>query len=446
MAKAKSKKYLVAIVGRPNVGKSTLFNRLVGERKAILAEEPGTTRDVLFGTVEWHGYHFTVADTAGFEFDNDTKLATDVLAQTKLAIADADLILFTVNAKEGLNPDDLAAADMIRKYNKPVILLINKTDTKGSVLNVPDFYQFGFKDVFEIAAISGKGVGDMLDSITANLKKIAPTPPKLDEEPGIKIAILGRPNVGKSTLFNKLLGKERSVVSDVAGTTRDAINARIGYQGTMLEFIDTAGLRRRGKVEVGIEKFSSLRMLRSAAESDICLLLMEANEGIIAQDLHILQMVLENYRSVILVVNKWDAIEKTQSITSDYEKYIASKYKFAKWIPTIFISALSGQRVERLKDLVLETWAKANTELPAKELHNLINATVIKLAPKSTGKPTIIHKARQIDVNPITIELVVSRPEALHFTYLRYLENTIREHWNLMGAPIKFVVTEKPRG
>lgn len=440
-------KYLVAIVGRPNVGKSTLFNRLIGERRAILAEEPGTTRDVLFGIVDWHGYSFTVADTAGFEFANHTQLATDVLAQTKQAIQDADLILFTVNAKEGLNPDDVAAADMIRKYNKPVILLINKTDAKNSQQNISEFYRFGFKHMFEIAAVTGKGVGDMLDSIVANLKKVQPTPArKKTDENIIRVAVLGRPNVGKSTLFNKLVGRKRSVVSDIAGTTRDAINEVINYEGQTIEFIDTAGLRRRGKVEVGIEKFSALRMIRSAQEADICLLIMEANEGVIAQDLHILQMILEYYKSAILVVNKWDAIEKTQSITSDYEKYIQSKYKFARWIPTTFISALSGQRVERVKDLILETWKKANTQLPEKELQNLIMNSVVKLSPKSSGRRTVIHKARQIDVNPITIEIILSRPEGLHFTYLRYLENSIRETFDLTGAPIKFVITEKAKG
>ncbi|MFA5009800.1 MAG: ribosome biogenesis GTPase Der [Patescibacteria group bacterium] len=438
--------YLVAIVGRPNVGKSTLFNRLIGEKRAILAEEPGTTRDVLFSNVTWNKITFTVADTAGIELDNKSELTKNVMLQTKAALTSADLILFLVSAKEGIHPDDQAVAKLVRKHNKPILLLINKTDKKVSPDVIADFLRLGFKQTFETSSITGKGIGEVLDETVFQLNKIKrPIVPTVVDENLIRVAILGRPNVGKSTLFNKLIGKDRSLVSKIAGTTRDTIDERVAFDGCTLEFVDTAGLRRRGKVEVGIEKFSSLRMLRAVQASDICLVLMEADEGVIAQDQHIIEMVLELSKSPILVVNKWDLIEKTGKVTADYDKYLNQKYRFATWIPKIYVSALTGQRVDKIKQLVTDTWTLRNIQLTDEKINDIIKLAVIKRTPSGKYVTPVVHSARQVATNPPKIELVADHPEGLHFTYLRYLENKLRETWPLPGVPIIFAPRPRAR-
>lgn len=439
--------YLVAIIGRPNVGKSTLFNRLIGEKQAILAEEPGTTRDVLFSDVTWNRLTFTVADTAGIEPDNKSELTRDVMLQTKTALDSSDLILFLVNAKEGIQPDDREVAQLIRKHNKPVLLLINKTDKKIGLETIAEFYQLGFKTTFETSGNTGKGIGEVLDEIVIQLNKIKKPKPIAvkDKTQLVSVAILGRPNVGKSTLFNYLIGKNRSVVSEIAGTTRDSINERIRFDNYTIEFIDTAGLRRRGKVEVGIEKFSALRMLRAAQSADICLLVMEANEGVIAQDQHIMEIILELGKSPILVVNKWDLIEKTGKITADYDKYLSQQYRFASWIPKIYVSALTGQRVDKIKLLLTDTWTLRTIRLADQAVNDIIKQAALKRPPRGKYATPIIHAARQVATNPPKIELVADHPEALHYTYLRYLENTIRATWPLPGVPIIFAPRAKAR-
>ncbi len=431
--------HLVAIIGRPNVGKSTLFNRLIGEKQAILAEEPGTTRDVLFGDVSWNKTTFMVADTAGIEPDNKSELTRNVMLQTKVALSSADLILFLVSAKEGIHLDDREVARLARKQNKPIILLINKTDKKVDADVLADFYRLGFKQTFETAGTTGKGVGEVLDEIVSQLNKIKkPARPPKNKYPIVKVAILGRPNVGKSTLFNKLIGRERSVVSKEAGTTRDTINENITFEKYIVEFIDTAGLRRRGKVEVGIEKFAALRMLRAVQSSDICLLLMEADEGVIAQDQHIMEIILELGKSPILVINKWDLIEKTGKVTAEYDKYLESKYRFASWMPRIYISALTGQRVDKVKQLIIDTAILRSSRLSDQKINSLVLQAVTARRPFGKYTTPVIHSARQISTNPPVIELVADRPEGLHYTYLRYLENKLREIWPLAGVPIQF--------
>jgi len=433
--------YLVAIVGRPNVGKSTLFNRLIGQKQAILSDIPGTTRDVLFGEVTWNRLAFTVADTAGIELDEKSQMADDILLQIKAALDSADLIMFMVDSKEGLNPEDKRAADIIRKLNKPVVLLINKTDTKPGQQNVSEFHRLGFKQYFETSGLSGKGVGDVLDEIVAQLKKISkPKTVKKEDKEIVKVAIIGRPNSGKSTLFNKLVGKKRSVVSEVAGTTRDAINERIEFQDKIIEFVDTAGLRKRGKIEKGIEKFSSLRVLRSIQQADICLLVTEAQEGVIAQDMHIMQMILESLKGVILVVNKWDLVDKTYKITAEFDKYLDSKYAFASWMPRVYISALTGQRVNKLQEQIMFVWQARNIKIPTKDLNRLIAKAVSSQPPKGRRTVPKFYYSSQRDVNPPVFELKVNRPKEVHFSYLRYLEKQIRTSWDFTGTPIKLVL------
>ncbi|MFH0905453.1 MAG: ribosome biogenesis GTPase Der [bacterium] len=431
---------LVAIVGRPNVGKSTLFNRLIGERRAILSDIPGTTRDVLFGELAWNRVKFTIADTAGIEFDAKSELAQDIMLQTDSAAKSADLIMLVVDAKTGINPEDIRAAQLIRKFNKPVMLLINKTDYRGTHSNASEFYRLGFKKSFEISGLTGKGVGDILDDVAKQLRKIKIGRPTRAEKETIRVAIVGRPNVGKSTLFNKLIKKKRSVVSSSAGTTRDAINEQIVYEGRLIEFIDTAGLRKRGKIELGIEKVSSLGVLRSVQQADVCLLITEASEGVIAQDLHVLQLILESDKSPILVLNKWDLVEKTPSITAEFEKYLDAEYNFAKWMPRVYISALTGQRVDKVFDSILAAWAARNRQIPAKDLNRLIATAVAARPPKGRRTSPKIYFSHQVATNPPKIEIKTNHPRDIHFSYLRYLENRIREQWDLTGTPLQFTL------
>lgn len=433
--------HLVAIIGRPNVGKSTLFNRVIGEKRAILSNVPGTTRDVLFGTATWRGKTFTLADTAGLEPDNHSEIAENVLLQTHAAIKSADLILFLVNAQEGLHPDDRIAAELIRKSGKPVIMLINKTDNKTAELNSSEFGRIGFKNSFNTAGLTGKGIGDMLDAVLEGLSKIkAPKTPVGESKDLIKVAIVGRPNAGKSTLFNKLIGQTRSVVSNTAGTTRDAINQIIPHGDYRIEFIDTAGLRRRGKVEVGIEKYSALRVLKSAQEADICLLVMEAQEGVIAQDMHVMQLILENHKSPILIVNKWDVIEKTYKITAEYDKFLEDKYKFVPWLSKVYVSALTGQRVEKIKDAIIDAWKNRSFEFPPAELNRLVLQAVVDKPLKGRHTSPQIFEAKQVATNPPTIQLRTNKSSELHPSHFRYIENQIRKTWPLTGTPINFTV------
>jgi GTP-binding protein len=441
MKKIAPPRHLVAIIGRPNVGKSTLFNRIIGEKKAILSDVPGTTRDVLFGTVTWQGKTFTLADTAGLEPDNKSEIAESVFIQTQIAIENSDLIIFAVNAQDGIHPDDRLAADLIRKSGKPVVMMINKTDNKKAAENASEFTRIGFKHIFLTSGLTGKGIGDTLDEVLRQLSKIKkPKVEKTDSKYHIKVAIVGRPNAGKSTLFNKLIGKRRSVVSPVGGTTRDAINEQIIHGDYTIEFIDTAGLRRRGKVEMGIEKFSALKVLRSVQDADICLVVMEATVGVIAQDAHVLQIVLENAKSPVLVVNKWDAIEKDYRITADYEKYLESKYKFVTWMPKIYVSALNGQRVEKIKDLVVETWASRTFEFPIRDLDRLVLQAVTDKPLHGRHSSPQIFEAKQISTNPPTIQLRTNKSAELHPNHFRYIENVIRKTWPLIGTPINFTI------
>lgn len=437
----KTGKYLVAIVGRPNVGKSTLFNRLVGSRQAILSDIPGTTRDVLFGNVSWDKTSFAIADTAGIESDIQTDLEKDILAQTQLAVDSADLILFLADAKTGLQPDDKAAAALIRKLSKPVILVINKAEgTKYDQL-VYEFHQLGLGEPRLISAIQGRGIGEILDEIVKRLKKIrkvGKTVLAKDAKPVVRVSILGRPNVGKSTLFNQLMGSKKAVVSNQPGTTRDAITARIPGEDVDIEITDTAGLRRPGKIERGIEYFSSLRALRSLQNVDIALLLMEADEGVIAQDMKVAQMILSEDRGLILVINKWDAVDKDDKLMAEYERYLAQKFPFAPWAPRVYVSALTGQRADKIISTIKTVWHSMNEKIPTKQLNQIISSAIAAKPPLGPRKLPKIYFSSIKRVNPSTITLKVNYPEEIHFSYLRYLEKKIRERYPLVGAPIRW--------
>lgn len=435
-------KYLVAIVGRPNVGKSTLFNKLIGRQRAILSDIPGTTRDILYGDIIWNKVNFTVADTAGIEIGKKASvLDEDIFAQTQVAIAAADLIIFLTDAREGLQNEDKKAAELIRKLSKPVILAINKAEGTKYDDTAHEFYKLGLGTPMLISAIRGRGTGDLLDYTVKELKKIKK--PKIKKtttsnKNRIKVAILGRPNVGKSTLFNQLIGEKRSLVSSQPGTTRDVVNAVFKTKDLEIEIVDTAGLRRRGKIEKGIEKFSSLRVIKTLQDTDIALLLIEGPEGVIAQDMHIAQIILEAHKGFVLIINKWDIVEKTGSITAEYDKYLDQKFAFAKWTSHVYVSALTGQHTQKITDAIEETWESLNTKIPSKRLNGIIGDAYHTNLPKGKRKSPKIYFASMRQVNPPTITLKTNHPEEIHFSYLRYLENKIRAEIPMIGSPLKW--------
>jgi len=428
--------YLVAIVGRANVGKSTLFNRLIGKKQAVVAYEPGTTRDPLAGEVTWRGKGFTVVDTAGTDLRGQDKLEEDVLAQTREAIVGSDLIVFLVDGREGIQAKDKEAAELIRKLGKPVILAVNKVESeKKTFFHLPEFYQLGLGEPMPISALGGGGVGDLLDLIVKRLPKRREAGSR-KQEATTKVAILGKPNVGKSTLFNRLLGKVRSVVSQIPGTTRDLINEVVAREGLAIEFIDTGGLRRKAKIETGLELFSSLRSIRAIKEADLGLLLIDASEGISQQEKQILRYLLKEGKSVILVINKWDLIKGEEKDTALWEREVKGAFHFAQFLPRIYLSALTGQRVEKLFSLIKEVDEARKHRFTAKELNSLLKEVTLKSRPQAKGRPAKIYYAKQLTAPGIAIQLTTNTG-VLDESYLRYLENRIRERLNpLVGTPI----------
>ncbi|HAR54798.1 TPA: ribosome biogenesis GTPase Der [Patescibacteria group bacterium] len=434
--------YIVAIVGRPNVGKSTLFNKIAGQNRAILSDIPGTTRDILYEQVTWNGFNFTIADTAGIDADYQAGLERDIFLQTQTAVQGADLIIFLVDARVGQQVEDRKAAELIRKLGKLVILAVNKAEGTRYDNAQHEFYTLGLGEPMLISAVSGRGVGDILDNIVVQLKKMKKKILKRvqDDKDIIRVAIIGRPNVGKSTLINQLAQKNLALVSDIPGTTRDIVRTTIPAADFNIEISDTAGLRRRGKIEKGIEKFSSLLVLRAVNEADIVLLVIDADEGILAQDLHIAQIIEEAGKGVILLINKWDVIEKNASVTSEYDKYLEHKFIFMPWLAKVYISALTGQRTDKIIQKIAEVWQALQTKIPSKELNNLIGNASAAIPPKGKRKNPKIYFASQISANPPTIKLKVNYPEELHFSYLRYLDKQLRQKYPMIGAPIRWQI------
>jgi GTP-binding protein len=436
---------IVAIVGRPNVGKSTLFNKLVGERRAIVEDLPGTTRDRLYGTTEWSGHNFTIVDTAGIlpgeENDVNASMAQIVRgtrAQAQLAIEEADLIVFLVDTKEGITAADEEVAELLRRTDKPVILGANKADSVQRAQNAVEFYNLGLGDPIPVSAYHGTGTGDLLDAIVAEL----PEKVEADEdEYAVKIAVVGRPNVGKSSLLNKLLGFERVVVSDIPGTTRDTIDTVVEYAGNKILLIDTAGIRRSGKVERGIEKYSVLRALKAVERADVALLLIDATEGITAQDTHVAGMVIEANKGIAILVNKWDAVSKDNETFNTYTHSVRSALHFVPYAPLLFISALTGQRVTDALELALEIESERKTRISTSKLNTILRAAVRDHPPTSIqkGAHLRIFYATQAQVDPPVFLFFSNAPEQIHFGYKRYLENRIREVHPFMGTPIILV-------
>jgi GTP-binding protein len=436
-------KPIIAIVGRPNVGKSTLFNRLVDERLAIVSDTAGTTRDRLYGNAEFAGREFIVVDTGGLELDMLTDLPgtpaamlVGVRAQAQSAIDEADAIIFVVDVEQGPTPDDFEIAKVLRQTSKPVYLVVNKADNETRRLNAVEFFELGLGDPFPISALHGVGTGDLLDQIIEHL------PPDVPAEPNVipHLAIVGRPNVGKSSLLNAILGEERALVSDIPGTTRDAIDTTIDWEGQQLVLIDTAGLRKRGHIDAGIERYSSLRAFRAIQRADVALLVVDMDDDVMAQDQHVASYILAEGKAVVIVANKWDLIEKDEHTMELYTKRLRSTLDFIAYAPIVFTSAKTHQRVKQVIEKALVARASWQMRVPTGELNELVREATLRHAPAVKGKRMLkFLYATQAAVAPPTFVFFVNDKRMVHFTYERYLENQLRERWGFEGAPLKLV-------
>ena len=443
-----NQKALVALVGRPNVGKSTLFNRIIGRRLAVVSDVAGTTRDRLYADGEWGGVAFTVVDTGGIEVTegrNTAPLSEDseqflplIRQQAVIAMQDADVIVQVVDGQAGITAADREVASILRQAKKPVIVAANKLESSKLWDTAYEFYELGLGEVFAVSALHGAGTGDLLDAI---VESIPPFDPDDDEEDtSIKIAILGRPNVGKSTLLNKMIGEERVIVSPIAGTTRDAIDEKLRWHGQDFTIIDTAGIRRRGKIDQGIEKYSVLRAIKTLRRADVALLLIDGEEGVTAQDAHIGGMLVEENVGVILIVNKWDAVEKDTHTMPAYEADVRRELAFLSYAPLLFISAETGQRVNKILETVMAVYEARQTRLSTSEMNDLMRDIVAHHPPPTkAGTQLKFYYATQVAVAPPTFVFFVNRPEMLHFGYERYMENRIRERYPFTGTPIRLL-------
>ncbi len=436
-------KPIVAIVGRPNVGKSTLFNRLIGERRAIVQNEPGTTRDRVYGTAEWVGAEFTVIDTGGLQDDDELSkdpeaTETFILQQTRsqasAAIAEADVIVFMVDILKGATAGDAEIATMLRRADKPTILAANKADSVKRRELVYEFFELGLGEPIGISAYHGNGTGDLLDKIVENL----PEAEEEEEFEGPRVAIVGRPNVGKSRLLNALLGQERSIVSDMPGTTRDSLDTQIEWEDSPLTLIDTAGIRRRGRVEHGIERISVMRSMRAIDRADVVLLLIDATEDFTAQDLHIAGYVEEQKKGLVVVVNKWDLVEKGSHTMEMYRQRAQVQLDFMSYAPVVFISAKLGLRVGQVMDAALTVITERNKRVSTSQLNKVLKDAVAKHQPPSRpGKWVKFFYATQADSAPPTFIFFCNDPKQIHFSYRRYLENELREAFGFNGTPLR---------
>lgn len=435
-------KAILAIVGRPNVGKSTLFNTLAGEKISIVEDHPGVTRDRIYADVTWLNHSFSMIDTGGIEMDSKDKMLKHMREQADIAIDTADVILFLVDVKQGLVDADFKVADMLRKSGKPVILVVNKVDNFEKYMpDVYEFYNLGIGDPHPISAASKLGIGDMLDAVMElfDLEKI-----EEEEDDRPKIAIVGKPNAGKSSLINNLLGENRVIVSDVAGTTRDAIDTEIVYNGTEYVFIDTAGLRRKSKIKENIERYSIIRTVAAIERSDVVILMIDATEGVSEQDAKIAGIAHDRGRGLIIAVNKWDAIEKDNHTVKEYTKKVRDILSFVPYAEIIFISALTGHRTKKIFDLletVIENHAMRIQTGVLNEI--LMEAVALQQPPSDKGKRLKLFYMTQVSTKPPTFVLFVNKKELMHFSYQRYIENRIRDTFGFMGTPIRIFIRER---
>ena len=421
---------IVAIVGRPNVGKSTLFNKIAGSRIAIIEDTPGVTRDRLYEEVSYLNKPFYLVDTGGIDL-GDEKFNDEIKMQAEIAINEADVVIFVVDAKDGITSNDLVVRDILRKSNKKNIVAINKMDNKDSYDNIYDFYELGFDNYIPISAIHNTGYIELMDEVTSGFK----TKNENDEDDRLKIAIIGRPNVGKSSLTNAILNEDRVVVSNVAGTTRDSINTIFKYHDEEFVLIDTAGMRKKGKVYESVEKYSLFRSMNSIDKSDICLLVIDAEDGIKEHDKHIAGYAIERGKGLIIVVNKWDAVEDAN--ISEFKKLVRSEFQFATYAPVVFLSALTKKRIHTLMPEVLKVKENISREIKTSVLNEVIeDAYSLNPAPSYKGKRLKIYFVSQTGVKPPKFTFRVNSKGLVHFSYERYLENKLRENFELEGTPI----------
>jgi GTP-binding protein len=454
-------KPVVALVGRPNVGKSTLFNRLTGERLAVVDEVPGTTRDRLLAEVEWAGITFDIVDTGGIDPTGSgvgrgqqplsvgsADFIEQIRSQAEIAIREADAVLFITDVTSGLTPADEEVAQILRRNQRleqgerrpPVFLVVNKCDSQARRAEAIQFYELGLGEPLPISALHGTGTGDMLEALVGAFHETG----EEIEDDAVKVAIVGKPNVGKSSLLNRLLGEERAIVSPIPGTTRDAIDTRLTYEGMPLVLIDTAGIRRRGRIEPGVEKYSVLRSMQAIERADVVLLMVDATSGLTAQDAHIAGFILDAWKSAVVVVNKWDAIDKDTHTMQNYTEHIRQELNFMSYVPVLFISAKSGQRVDQVLPTALRVQEERLVRLSTSQLNRIIqDAQERHAAPGRGGKQFKIYYATQARNDPPTFLIYVNDPELAHFSYLRYLENRIRETYPFSGTPIRLVM--RPR-
>ncbi len=435
-------KPIVAVVGRPNVGKSTLFNRLAGERISIVQDTPGVTRDRIYADVEWTGRKFTLIDTGGMEIGAEDVILKQILQQAEIAIETADVILFITDAKAGMTDDDKQVANMLRRTKKPVVLAVNKIDNVNrDSMNIYEFYELGIGDPIAISAGQALGLGDMLDEVISYFPENAEAE---KEEEVIKVAIIGKPNVGKSSLINKILGEDRLIVSNIPGTTRDAIDTPIEIDGQKYVFIDTAGMRRKSKIKEEIERFSIIRAVTAVERCDVAILVIDANEGITDQDTKIAGIAHERGRAAIVAVNKWDAIEKNDKTMNQYLKDIGNELAYMPYAPKVFISALTGQRITRMLELIQTVYQNHALRISTGVLNDvLIEATAMQQPPADKGRQLKLYYMTQVSIKPPTFVIFVNDRELFHFSYKRYIENQLREAFGFVGTPIHFIVREK---
>jgi GTP-binding protein len=452
-------KPVVALVGRPNVGKSTLFNRLTGERLAIVDEIPGTTRDRLLAEADWNGYSFFVMDTGGIDPTQNRGQAplsigskdfiAEIRDQADLAIQESDVVLFVVDGQAGVTTADHEIVEILRRKQRivdgestpPILLVVNKAESEKVRQVAAEFYELGMGKPYAVSALHGTGSGDLLDDVVKHFKDL---PEDTEDDLSAKIAIVGKPNAGKSSLLNKIIGEERTIVSPIPGTTRDAIDTKLDYNGIEVTLIDTAGIRRRGKVSPGVEKYSVIRSMNAIERADVAILVIDATTSITAQDAHIAGYIKDAWKSAIVVVNKWDLVEKDSYTINDYTAQIRQELNFMEYVPMIFISALTGKRVNQVLPLALQVQEERLVRLTTSQINRIIhNAQDMHPAPSRSGRPLRMYYGTQVRSDPPTFMIYVNNPESAHFTYLRYIENQFRKDYPFIGTPIRLVLKRR---
>lgn len=429
----------VALVGHPNVGKSTVFNRLIGQRKSIVDDQPGVTRDRIYGLAEWLTQEFWLIDTGGIQLENQD-FASEINAQVEIAIDEADVIIMMTDAQEGVTNDDMFVARKLQKSKKPVVLAVNKADNENLRMGVYDFYQLGLGDPIPLSGTHGTGVAEVLDEVI----KLLPDKELKPYEGITTFCVIGRPNVGKSSLVNAILKEDRAIVSNVEGTTRDAIDTPFTYEGKEYVIIDTAGMRKRGKIYENVEKYSILRAVSAIDRADVVLFLIDGEKGIREQDKHVAGLAHDAGKGVIIVYNKWDAVEKNDKTMNEVTKKIREEFKYLDYAPIAFVSALTGAKVQNLIPLIDEVHENCTLRIPTNVLNDVILDAQMMNPPKSqSGRQLRIYYGSQVAVNPPTVVLFVNDPELLHFSYARYIENRLREAFGFVGTPIKITARKR---